>query len=112
MAENVPIDSDYLNRQLLPQLRHLRSAGVEWLPMGPPLNIVPAPAAEMLDDATSPAPQGESLEQRRLALKTLADEVKSCMRCAELCSTRTQTVFGDGQPGVELCFLGEAPGAD
>ena len=29
-----------------------------------------------------------------------------------MCSTRTQTVFADGRPGVELCFVGEAPGAD
>jgi uracil-DNA glycosylase len=116
MTENEHIDNDFLHRQLLTHLRHLRSAGVEWLPMGPPLNVVPTPAAEMLDDATGPVPQETaddvSLEQRRLALKTLANEVKCCMRCAELCSTRTQTVFGDGQPGVELCFLGEAPGAD
>ncbi len=34
------------------------------------------------------------------------------MRCAELASTRTQTVFGVGNPQARLCFLGEAPGAD
>jgi DNA polymerase len=27
-------------------------------------------------------------------------------------ATRTQIVFADGPPGVELCFVGEAPGAD
>jgi uracil-DNA glycosylase len=116
MAEGDHSDGVYLHRQLLTHLRHLRSAGVEWLPMGPPLNVVPVAAGETLDNASGPAapetPDGDSLEQRRLALKTLADEVKTCMRCAELCSTRTQTVFGDGRPGAELCFLGEAPGAD
>jgi DNA polymerase len=29
-----------------------------------------------------------------------------------LASTRTQTVFSDGNPTAELCFVGEAPGAD
>ena len=36
----------------------------------------------------------------------------TCTRCPELAATRTQTVFGVGEPGVELCFIGEAPGAD
>jgi uracil-DNA glycosylase len=53
-----------------------------------------------------------SLDQRRQELQVLAEEVKKCTRCAGLCSTRTQTVFGSGRPGVELCFVGEAPGAD
>lgn len=55
---------------------------------------------------------GTTLDERRAALQVLAAEVKTCTRCAELCSTRTQTVFGQGEPGVEVCFVGEAPGAD
>lgn len=38
--------------------------------------------------------------------------VKKCTACAELASTRTQTVFGVGNPKARLCFMGEAPGAD
>jgi uracil-DNA glycosylase family 4 len=53
-----------------------------------------------------------TLEQRRQALTVLAEEVKGCARCPELAATRTQTVFAHGPPGVELCFIGEAPGAD
>ena len=45
-------------------------------------------------------------------LKVLAQEVAGCTRCGELASTRTQTVFGVGDPNARLCFLGEAPGAD
>ena len=108
-------DTNEMRRQLLTHLRHLRSAGVEWLPPGEPLDFAAAAPAETSNAA---APQEASvadaapLQERRVALQTLADEVKGCMRCAELCSTRTQTVFGQGEPGVELCFLGEAPGAD
>jgi uracil-DNA glycosylase len=58
------------------------------------------------------APANLTLDQRRQELKLLAEEVKGCMKCAALCSTRTQTVFGSGQPGVDICFVGEAPGAD
>ena len=42
----------------------------------------------------------------------IQQEVAGCTRCAELASTRTQTVFGVGNPNARLCFLGEAPGAD
>jgi uracil-DNA glycosylase len=47
-----------------------------------------------------------------LTLEVLQQEVAGCTRCAELASTRTQTVFGVGNPNARLCFLGEAPGAD
>jgi DNA polymerase len=39
-------------------------------------------------------------------------EVAGCTRCSELATTRTQTVFGVGNPDARLLFLGEAPGAD
>ena len=39
-------------------------------------------------------------------------EVAGCTRCQELADTRTQTVFGVGNPCAEICFVGEAPGAD
>jgi DNA polymerase len=38
--------------------------------------------------------------------------VAACRLCDELAATRTQTVFGVGNPHARLCFLGEAPGAD
>jgi DNA polymerase len=45
-------------------------------------------------------------------LEILRDEVAACAKCHELATTRTQTVFGVGNPRARLCFLGEAPGAD
>jgi uracil-DNA glycosylase len=67
----------------------------------------PEPLAE-----TKSATSGLSIEQRRQELKMLVEKVCQCARCPELASTRTQTVFGVGQVGAELCFIGEAPGAD
>ena len=61
---------------------------------------------------TPDAAAGLTLEERRQALQALAAEVAACDRCAALCSSRTRTVFADGQPGAEVCFVGEAPGAD
>lgn len=53
-----------------------------------------------------------STEEKAKALRVLAEEVAGCTRCSSLASSRTQTVFSDGRPGAELCFVGEAPGAD
>ncbi len=50
--------------------------------------------------------------ERDEQLRLIADEVKQCQRCKELCATRTNTVFGVGDSTARLCFLGEAPGAD
>ncbi len=56
-------------------------------------------------------PSGDS-QDRAAALADVAREVAACTRCAELARTRTQTVFGVGNPNARLAFLGEAPGAD
>src|SRR5215470_10014472 len=45
-------------------------------------------------------------------LASLRHQVAACERCPQLVSSRTQTVFGVGNPDAELMFIGEAPGAD
>jgi DNA polymerase len=44
-------------------------------------------------------------------LQLVADEASTCVRCA-LSATRTQVVFGVGDPGADLLFVGEGPGAE
>lgn len=51
-------------------------------------------------------------EERAQKLADLQHCVAGCTRCAELASTRTQTVFGVGDPTATILFVGEAPGAD
>jgi len=46
------------------------------------------------------------------ALSVIAECVAACTRWAELAGTRTQTVFGVGNPKANVMFIGEAPGAD
>lgn len=41
----------------------------------------------------------------------LKDRIAGCRRC-ELCQTRTNTVFGVGNPNADVMVIGEAPGAD
>lgn len=96
------------------QLESLRANGIEWVPRKPPvIRRRPAPEpGESLFDVPAPPPATQSDDERRRQLSLLADEVKPCTRCAELCSTRTQTVFGVGRIDPDICFIGEAPGAD
>ncbi len=44
-------------------------------------------------------------------LKQVRQEMGDCKRC-KLASTRTNVVFGDGDPKAGLVFVGEGPGAD
>ncbi len=118
-------------RQARQHLDSLRRAGVEWLPKGTPLQALPTapptstasnPAPSLFAELTGAAPaEGDdmakakkslTLAQRRQELALVAEKVAGCIRCQELAATRTQTVFADGAPGAELCFIGEAPGAD
>jgi DNA polymerase len=57
-------------------------------------------------------PNPSSSDPRQAALDIVAREVAVCARCPELARTRTQTVFGVGNPYARLVFCGEAPGAD
>lgn len=45
------------------------------------------------------------------ALAAVRDDLGDCRRC-KLCETRTNIVFGVGDPNAKLMFVGEGPGAD
>lgn len=45
------------------------------------------------------------------ALETLREEVGDCQRC-RLSKGRKNIVFGEGNPGADLMFIGEAPGKE
>jgi uracil-DNA glycosylase len=45
-------------------------------------------------------------------LAAVQARVSVCVKCPNLASSRTQTVFGVGNPDAEIMFVGEAPGAD
>ena len=51
-------------------------------------------------------------DERRRRLAEWKERIAACVRCQELAATRTQTVFGVGNPDAKLLFVGEAPGAD
>jgi uracil-DNA glycosylase family 4 len=128
-------------RQALQALESLHGAGVLQLPQAqsprvkqPPTASAIAPEAVAIDLdsmgspkptvplASNPVPATGLFEPEEAVagekvsaaatLEILKTEVAACTLCHELATTRTQTVFGVGNPQARLCFLGEAPGAD
>ena len=96
-------------RQVRQYVERLQASGIEWVPAPNPDLAAPAAAAgPTLIAEAAPAANAD----RRVALAVLAEEVKQCVACGELASTRSQTVFGVGPIDPELCFIGEAPGYD
>src|SRR6478735_4770011 len=105
---------DPFRDQLKQRLESLHLAGVQYLPrvemvvqaasIDPPASAAAAPA--------TPQAAAVGIEPRGVELKLLAQKVAQCTRCPALSSTRTQTVFGVGSMDPDLCFIGEAPGAD
>lgn len=115
------LTADDLARHVRCHLDSLKAGGVEWLPTAPPPAVrefgAEPQAAETAPSLFEPAPAApvvvqQTVDQRRLELKTLAEQVSTCSRCPELVSTRRQTVFGVGPVDPLLLFIGEAPGAD
>jgi uracil-DNA glycosylase family 4 len=90
-------------RALRQRLESLAGAGVTSLPAAGRAAPVAAPRAPIVSAAA---------DDRANGLAILRQQVVGCTRCTELAATRTQTVFGIGDPSARLCFLGEAPGAD
>ena len=82
---------------------------VETLPTSaPPTTACSVRASGLFAEGRSKEARADREEKLRL----LAARVAQCTRCTELAQTRTQTVFGVGNPEAKLMFVGEAPGAD
>ena len=117
-----------LTRAVLQRLESLERAGVthvkkvskrpappraEEKPITTTSPITPMkPKTDSGEKVLAPAPEKSSADPRCAALAAVARDVAACTRCAELARTRTQTVFGVGNPYARLVFCGEAPGAD
>jgi DNA polymerase len=64
---------------------------------------------------TSASPTGrrlQALPSKAALLEPIRERVCACRKCAHLACSRTQTVFGVGNPDADLMFIGEAPGVD
>jgi DNA polymerase len=90
-------DTSRIARDLVEHLRFLAEGGVDGLPRL--AARVPAPPASV--------DRGQGPED----LTAVRADLGECTRC-KLHETRTNIVFGVGNPGARLMFVGEAPGAD
>jgi DNA polymerase len=63
-------------------------------------------AASVCEERRQHAPNKAEL------LEPIRERVCVCRKCAHLACSRTQTVFGVGNPDADLMFIGEAPGVD
>jgi uracil-DNA glycosylase len=76
---------------------------------------VAAPRATAAPAVPAPAPAAEPASPKprtgQTGLQVLRDEIGDCQRC-KLAPSRTNLVYGVGNPDADLVFVGEAPGAD
>ena len=82
--------------------QYLRALGIElYVPRGEPEPVATA----------DEAPVGAAEPGAATDLAALRAEVAACTRC-KLHESRTQTVFGVGNPSADWMVIGEAPGAE
>ncbi len=74
----------------------------------------PPPAAQpsTLPSGAHVQPLPINTSDRTWTLEELRAAALVCTRCPQLVASRTQVVFGVGNPDADLMFVGEAPGAD
>jgi DNA polymerase len=92
------------------QLESLERSGVQLIRQAtlPPIDV-----PNYVDAATDEGTQTMATkEDKRRLLAEIKTEVAACVACQALAESRTQTVYGVGNPDARLCFFGEAPGAD
>lgn len=126
------LNPDQLRQAVRQQLESLQAAGVQQLPKGrkpasrkAALESTTAAPVAQASPAVAPATASakpvvlfdaddrpSTIVSQASTLEILEQEVAGCTLCGELAATRTQTVFGVGDPHARLCVLGEAPGAD
>ena len=82
-------------------------------PVVKPTQVAKAPATALFaPDADAPAfdaPPLSADDKRRRLVALDENEVRGCTKC-RLCETRTNTVFGEGDPDAKVFFIGEGPG--
>jgi len=88
-------------KELIQQLEFFRDIGVTSLEV--------SSSAPQRQPSPQPQPTMSSAPSNAPGLQSIRDEIGDCQRC-KLARTRTNIVFGSGNPNAELVFVGEAPG--
>jgi uracil-DNA glycosylase family 4 len=96
------------SRSALSDLRRARPAELATAHPPAPQSSGGPPARPSLGGGASLPATGD----KAALLAAIQARVAVCVKCPHLARTRTQTVFGVGNPEADLMFIGEAPGAD
>ena len=90
------------------RLQYLDAMGIcVWQPRFMPTYT--SSLCESCEDTMPPVEQSQQIVITPDSWENLREQVYSCQACT-LCTTRTQTVFGEGNPNADWFFVGEAPG--
>jgi len=108
MVDTVPAEFSPALDLVLSALEQMRERGeklprasrVSLIQLRRPIPVEPQPAARV------------GTSDKAALLAPIQARVAVCVKCPHLAATRTQTVFGVGNPDAEVMFIGEAPGAD
>ncbi len=99
--------------ELADQLEFFRDIGVESLSIE--RRFSPPSLTTLTSMKTERPPAAAPLEAPQetmvITLESIRADIGDCQRC-KLAPTRTNIVFGSGNPQAELVFVGEAPGFD
>jgi uracil-DNA glycosylase family 4 len=96
--------------------QYLEALGIDlWVSRAAAASAVPERQLELAPVVTASIPVSTTAQPApsdcAATWSALQAQVRECTRCG-LCKTRTQTVFGVGQPRARLLVIGEAPGQD
>jgi DNA polymerase len=92
--------------ELADQLQFFRDIGVDSLSLWKDQTVDPV-VSPQIAISNEPTPASNDM----MTLDSIRAELGDCHRC-KLAPKRTNIVFGSGNPGAELVFVGEAPGFD
>ena len=97
----------------LPRASNTVLAQLQTAPVAASLLATPEPREGGREACASLAEQRlQPASNKAELLKPIRERVHICTKCAHLACSRSQTVFGVGNPDADLMFIGEAPGVD
>jgi len=102
--EKIREKSDHTPRASRTALARLQAADLA--------RISVATISDLVDHESTSGSQLQAARNKTELLAAVDERVRACSKCAHLACSRTQTVFGVGNPNADLMFIGEAPGAD
>jgi len=106
MVSNVAAEFSPALDLVLNALEQMRERG-EKLPRASRISL-----AHLRRPIVAQPPSRAAAGDKASLLAPIQARVAVCVKCPHLAASRTQTVFGVGNPDADLMFIGEAPGAD